>query len=291
MYKFSTLFLMSIFLLSACTQDKVVLKEQENEDEHSVVTPDGKVTFEIINNIKVSQEKVEDIKGELLNAYGEIQNSIQTGYVPSDKINVYLNEGDLDSLGLASRIELYGVKEDEYPLVHELTHSLLGYGKDFDTSSGYFTQEGFASYMEEKHGKNKTYPHKLVKYFMDANKLIPISKLIDSNLDESYFRPVLITEKDVTLRWMSYTHASSFVTYLIDTYGLEKFEQIYNEKDLSKKVADVYGKNISELENEWFIFLNNASNDLTYKEKMDMGYFFAISSVIDTIDSKFFSKE
>lgn len=291
MYKFSVVFVVFICLLTACTQDEVVPKEQEIEDEQIVVTPDGKVTFEIINNIKVPQEKVEEIKDELLTAYEVIQNSIQTAYVPSDKINVYLNEGDLASLGLASRIELYGVKEDRYPLIHELTHSLLGYGKDFDTSSGYFTQEGFASYLEEKYGENKTYPHKLVKYFMDANKLIPISNLIDSNLDESYFRPVLITEKDVTLRLMSYTHASSFVTYLVETYGLEKFEQIYNEKDLSKKVAEVYGKNISELENEWIVFLNKDSNTLTYEEKMDMGYFFAISSVIDTIDSKFFSKE
>lgn len=158
MYKFSTLFLMSIFLLTACTQDEVVPKEQEIEDEQIVVTPDGKVTFEIINNMKVPQEKVEKIKEELLTAYDVIQNSIQTAYVPSDKINVYLNKGDLTSLGLASRIELYGVKEDRYPLIHELTHSLLGYGKDFDTSSGYFTQEGFASYLEEKYGKIKHIP-------------------------------------------------------------------------------------------------------------------------------------
>ena len=103
---------MSIFLLTACTQDEVVPKEQEIEDEQIVVTPDGKVTFEIINNMKVPQEKVEKIKEELLTAYDVIQNSIQTAYVPSDKINVYLNKGDLTSLGLASRIELYGVKED-----------------------------------------------------------------------------------------------------------------------------------------------------------------------------------
>ncbi|WP_235617024.1 hypothetical protein [Lysinibacillus mangiferihumi] len=48
---------------------------------------------------------------------------------------------------------------------------------------------------------------------------------------------------------------------------------------------------MSELENEWIVFLNKDSNNLTYEEKMDMGYFFAISSIIDTIDSKIFSKE
>lgn len=42
-------------------------------------------------------------------------------------------------------------------------------------------------------------------------------------------------EENQVLMEMSYTHAASFVTYLINTYGLEKFEQIYNEKELAKK--------------------------------------------------------
>jgi len=35
--------------------------------------------------------------------------------------------------------------------------------------------------------------------------------------------------------WMSYTHSASFINYLVNTYGLEKFELIYNEKELAKK--------------------------------------------------------
>jgi len=62
-----------------------------------------------------------------------------------------------------------------------MTHSLLGYGNNFDKSSGYFTQEGFASYMEEKYGKQNSNSHELLKYFIDVNKFIPISKLIDPN--------------------------------------------------------------------------------------------------------------
>jgi len=276
MFKFWGYILILVFLLTACTQDTVVPKEQEKNDDNIVVTPDGKVTFEIINNIQVPQEKVETIKGEILAAYDVILNSIHTTYIPSNRINVILNEGNLNSYGIANKIELYDIKENRYPLVHEMTHSLLGYGNNFNTSKGYFTQEGFASYMEEKHGK-KAYPHKLVKYFMDSNKLVPISKLIDPNIDDSYFRPPLTNH--------------SFVTYLIDTYGLGKFEQIYNEEDLSKKVEVIYGKNINELENDWFVFLKNGPTDLTYKEKMDMGKFFSVTSVIDNIDSKFFTKE
>ena len=291
MFKFRSFFLICIliFLLTACTQDSVVPKEKN--DENVVVTPDGKITFEIINNIKVPQEKVESIKDELLKAYDEIQNSIHTTYVPSERINVFLNEGNEISWGLKSELQLYDIKENRYPLVHELTHSLLGYGNNFDKSRGYFTQEGFATFMEDKYGKNESYSHKLMKYFIDSNKIMPISKLIDLNQDDAYFRPVLTSQKEYTLRWMSYIHSASFITYLIDTYGLEKFEQLYNEEDLAKKTEEIYGKNISEIEIDWLVSINNSQTELTYEDKRKIGFFYTVTSVIDQIDPKFFTKE
>ncbi|MGE7688503.1 hypothetical protein ACQKMI_04750 [Lysinibacillus sp. NPDC097214] len=289
MFKSRSFFLIFIFLLTACTQDTVVPKGKN--DENIVVTPDGKITFEIINKIKVPQEKVESIKDELLNAYDEIQNSIHTAYVPSERINVFLNEGNGVSWGLKSELQLYDIKENQYPLVHELTHSLLGYGNNFDKSRGYFTQEGFATYMADKYGENESYTHKLMKYFIDSNKFIPISKLIDLNQDDAYFRPALTNQKEYTLQWMSYIHSASFITYLIDTYGLEKFEQLYNEEDLGSKVEELYGKNISEIENDWVVFINNSQTELTYEDKRKIRSFYTVTSVIDQIDPKFFTME
>ena len=291
MFKFRSFFLIFIFifLLTACTQNSVVPKGKN--DENIVATPDGKITFEIINKIKVPQEKVESIKEELLKAYDEIQNSIHTAYVPSERINVFLNEGNGMSWGLKSELQLYGIKEDQYPLVHELTHSLLGYGNNFDGSAGFFTQEGFATYMSEKYGENESYIHKLMKDFIDANKNIPINKLIDLNQDDAYFRPALTNQEGYTLQWMSYIHSASFITYLIDTYGLEKFEQIYNEEDLAKKIEEIYGKNISEIENDWLVFIKNSQTELTYEDKRKIAYFNTFTSVIDQIDPEFFTKE
>ncbi|MFJ7983087.1 peptidase MA family metallohydrolase [Lysinibacillus xylanilyticus] len=295
MIKFRGYLLILVLLLTACSQeqDTVVPKEQEKSDENIVVTPDGKITFEIINRLEVPQEKVESIKDEILTAYDDIQNSIHTDYVPSERINVFLNEGYGMSWGLASKIELYGVKEDQYPLVHEMTHSLLGYGENFKKSSGYgyFTQEGFASYMENKYGKGDSNSHLFVKSFIDSNKLIPISKLIDPTQDDTYFRPDPTSQTGATLMSMSYIHSASFIKYLIDTYGLEKFEKLYNKKNVAKKIEEVYGKNISEIESDWVGFIKN-SQEPTKKEKIKMmNYSVLSSSLIDQIDPKYFTKE
>lgn len=86
--------------------------------------------------------------------------------------------------------------------------------------------------------------------------------MIDLNQDDSYFRPALINPEDYTLQSISYIHAASFVTYLIESYGLEKFEQIYNKEDLVKKIEDIYEENINEIENEWINFINNSLLEL-----------------------------
>ena len=91
-----------------------------------------------------------------MTAYDHIKGSIHTSYTPSEHINVWFMEDGL-SWGGASKIELVGVNEDIYPLVHEMTHSLLVYGNNFQSDHGYVTQEGFASYMEDQYGKNKLY--------------------------------------------------------------------------------------------------------------------------------------
>ncbi|WP_312506074.1 hypothetical protein [Lysinibacillus sp.] len=290
MFKLRGSFLLSLLLLTACTEETISKEPiQEEKDDNIVVTNDGKITFEIKNKVGVPQEKVEAIKDEIVTAYDHIKDSIHTSYTPSEHISVWLKE-DGQSWGLASKIELAGVKEDLYPLVHEMTHSLLGYGNNFDTDNGYFTQEGFASYMEYQYGKNKLYFDKYMKQYMESDKLIPISRLIDQNQDDVYFRPKLSNVKEnQVLMEVSYTHAASFVIYLIDTYGLEKFEQIYDKKELAKKLEEVYGKNSSELEKDWLAFIQNQQG-FTYEEKLKWG-FYDMNTILLQIDPTYFAKD
>ena len=51
-------------------------------------------------------------------------------------------------------IELYWVKEGRAPVIHELTHVLAGY----TASNGHWSQEGFASYMQDRYGRDITFP-------------------------------------------------------------------------------------------------------------------------------------
>ncbi len=74
MFKLRSCYLILVLLLTACTQEAVIPKEQEKNDDNIVVTPDGKITFEIIKNIEISQSKVESLKDELLVAYHDIKN-------------------------------------------------------------------------------------------------------------------------------------------------------------------------------------------------------------------------
>ncbi|WP_155592386.1 hypothetical protein [Lysinibacillus cavernae] len=292
MFKIRGFSLIFICLLTACSQDTVIPKEQiqeEKNDENIVVTADGKTTFEIINNMEAPKKTVDTIKDELRKAYDDIMQSIHTSYVPSEHITVFLNEGT-PSWGLASKIEL-DLSQENYPLVHELTHSLLGYGGNFDTDNGYFTQEGFAVYMEDQYGKNELYLEKYMKHFLDSDKLIPISKLIDPNQDDGYFRADLPNKEEQSVLWeMSYAHAASFVKYLVDIYGLDKFEQIYDKRDLANKIEEVYGKSVSEIEMDWLAFINNQKG-FTHQEKFNLPDFYDKNTTILRLDPIYFAKE
>jgi len=67
---------------------------------------------------------------------------------------------------------------------------------------------------------------------------------------------------------VAYPEAASFVKYLIDTYGKDKFLQAYyqllnsgskqvQEKNI-EKLTNIYGKSLNELKKQWEdVFLNS----------------------------------
>ncbi|WP_408011533.1 hypothetical protein ACJROX_15365 [Pseudalkalibacillus sp. A8] len=56
--------------------------------------------------------------------------------------------------------------------------------------------------------------------------------------------------RNIEKRWLFYVQTNSFSNFLIDTYDLETFLEIYNKSQLITKIVVVYGKDLQELEEE-----------------------------------------
>jgi hypothetical protein len=57
---------------------------------------------------------------------------------------------------------------------------------------------------------------------------------------------------------VTYAAAGSFVKWLIDSYGMESFRQVYVQStDVSVRLASIYGKGLTELEKAWLAKLSD----------------------------------
>lgn len=261
----SVLALISIFFV-LCYKEVM----QEHIDKHIVITEDSKVTFEIISRTG-SFNDIASVEKEVLEAYDIIHQKLQVDDVSPLTIKIFV-EKDRSATCYKNNMNEMTISENNDLVVHKLTHILLGYGLNFDASNGYLTQEGFAIYMESKYGK-QSFPnfgiseHKMMKYLIDSNKEIPLSELIDGQYDGSLFRPFMMKQEDLTLQWISFIQAGSFITYLIDTYGLIKFKSIYNSRYLARRMEEVYGKDMNELEQDWIVYVRESQKELKRAEQ------------------------
>ncbi|MBN6885644.1 hypothetical protein ACUXCC_001594 [Cytobacillus horneckiae] len=261
----SVLALISIFFV-LCYKEVM----QEHVDKHIVITEDSKVTFEIISRTG-SFNDIASVEKEVLEAYDIIHQKLQVDDVSPLTIKIIV-EKDRSATCYKNNMNEMTISENNDLVVHKLTHILLGYGLNFDASNGYLTQEGFAIYMESKYGK-QSFPnfgiseHKMMKYLIDSNKEIPLSELIDGQYDGSLFRPFMMKQEGLTLQWISFIQAGSFITYLINTYGLIKFESIYNSRYLARRMEEVYGKDMNELEQDWIVYVRKSQKELKRAEQ------------------------
>jgi len=108
--------------------------------------------------------------------------------------------------------------------------------------------EGLAEFMSEKwHQKDIDF---WTRKYLKENKLYSLKFLIN-NKNWSKIDEMIV-----------YPQAGSFMKYLIKTYGLEKFKQVY--RNLSRKktnrqnikiIEDIYSKSIKRLEENWKTYL------------------------------------
>lgn len=113
-----------------------------------------------------------------------------------------------------------------------------------------FIREGLAMYFDKYHlgFSNLIW----VSYFIKKNRYINISRLIIN--DEFY-----------QYNWsITYPIAGAFTEYLIVTYGIEKYKDLYKKLDTNLKDCfyKIYLKNLNELECDFINYINsfNISN-------------------------------
>jgi len=111
---------------------------------------------------------------------------------------------------------------------HVITNNLWGENKSY-----LWLSEGFAVYADDSWGKHDL--HLLCKFLLDKNKLLPLHELRTNFNDYTS----LIT----------YPEAGSFVKYLYEVYGYQKFKELWQKGE--DKAQDIYGKSLEDLENEW----------------------------------------
>jgi hypothetical protein len=151
-------------------------------------------------------------------------------------------------------VEVYNDREQLDPY-HETTHILM---RPFGNPPALFN-EGFAVYMSERLGAfalddlggGQSSIYERVRELKSKGEWIDLEKLITFNEIGSHeSRPPV-----------AYAEAASFVKFLIDKYGKDKFFRAYSElKNSNNKIVhwtnkmalqNIYGKQLSDLQEEW----------------------------------------
>lgn len=139
------------------------------------------------------------------------------------------------------------------PTAHEITHIVL-------QNSSQSLSEGFANYCQEKFGKNPTVQNFGIDIYA-FSKLYKGEKFDDvkGTIGEGGIGVTL----DDEFRPVFYNLSHSFVKYLIDTYGEEKFLELYKMPFSIDIYETVYSKNLSTLKEEWLTFIDSYDVTIT----------------------------
>ncbi|MFD1739455.1 hypothetical protein ACFSCX_23520 [Bacillus salitolerans] len=286
MYKWLISFVIAVILLTGCLPSTVKVSNETSE-----------VTFTLVNKADLSSQEMADYKKEVEEAFHTITNLLHTDYTPAKEIEITFYAESGPSYGDVDKITLYQ-DHGSYHIYHELTHSLLGHGKvidgEFGGSSGFFTQEGFAMYVEDQYTDMKVIPgydisfHQMVRQCIALERNLPLKRLTDNYLSFEYFRSYTDSNEESLLQMLSYLHAGSFITYLIDQYGMKTFEKVYNTPNLQLAVKEVYGKDIIQLEEEWLQYIIQTENELSLEERRELPGYHHLEKTIMNISDRYF---
>lgn len=215
--------------------------------------------FVLVNHGNFTTAELERVRAQLAVGVAALERYL--GPIPARKLPVVVNlrpgRGVSHSYGGQGAIELYWVRERRAPIIHELTHVLAGY----TAANGHWTQEGFASCMQDEYGEDDAFPtqkmaHALVRVIREEGVFLPMLAVMRDRRRGKYFGLGTPWE-----RWIAYTQSTSFTRYLIDRYGAERFFKIYDQPVEAMDFAGLYEKSVEALIEEWSRFVTDLPND------------------------------
>ena len=111
---------------------------------------------------------------------------------------------------------------------HEFCHVIAGavWGKPER-----WIDEGFASYSDERWRNRET----IVGQLAEQGRLLPLKTLAEDFLKQP--------------EWVAYHQSASFLGYVIERHGWEKFKQIW--RGGFKSIPRVLGRSVEEVESDW----------------------------------------
>lgn len=162
--------------------------------------------------------------------------------------NAIWDELDLETNPISKKFEIHAIYNEKCQFIgeHEDAHLLsLPWGLSI-----YIFCEGLAQYMENSFMGQDL--HEIAKNLAKQNKLYSLEWLCDNKNWENV-EPTII-----------YPQAGSSIKYLIETFGKEKFKELYQgtsrNYDLSQNLSiieKIYSKTLKQLRSDWLNGLQN----------------------------------
>ncbi len=184
----------------------------------------------------------------------QCQYLVDTFGSPPTKIKIYVHPFYDTSgyLGLAFpskhilHVGYEGTFEDDIQSTgtHELTHI---YSRNWSNSPNIVLTEGIAVYYASLYTKEDVDSRARIETTLEQVPILTLSKIYTNQWDSNY--------------GYSYNVAGSFVKYLVQTYGEEKFEQMYKDRLIDFEVGfeEVYQKKLKDVEQDWLKQLHKRS--------------------------------
>ncbi len=251
-----------VIMIIGCDASKVLFPELYEKDTNWQMT-ESTHYFIYYRPGSPASDNIKELSRDLDSCFEDVLVQLQVDFRAKIYYYLYNSQEDLtsntgtDFAGFVEQdfqciAEIYGSNHTElnaHETVHVITDNTIG------SSDWNFLSEGVAvsierAYNKDSSGKLDLYSQtQILIYF---NEMIPLEILASNDL----FNEIRLTNE----AWNEYTICGSFVRYLTDQYGLERFKIFYSkahEGNYKQVFYEVYNISIDDFEQEWHNFLRN----------------------------------